>query len=451
MEKEVVNYRFDEATIDVATTISLNGGTVYLVGGAVRDMLLGVEPHDLDYCITGISEEKMVELFPKAKKQGKDFPVFIINGCEYALARAERKVGEKHTDFEILTSPELSIEDDLRRRDLTINAMAIDVLSHELIDPFDGREDLKNGTIRKVSEAFIEDPLRAYRVARFAAKMGFTVAADTIQSLMDMKGSIENLSRESVFAEFRKALLTEHPEVFFDVLKQAGLLEVHFKEIYDLIGVEQPAEYHPEGDAYNHTMEVLREVARRTPNVKVGSDEELTRFGALVHDLGKALTPRELWPHHYGHEERGEEPIRSLCQRIRAPFSFEKAGICTSKVHMNLGKYKSLKPKTKMKMFAEIAKAKSISYKGEEIIARVDSKDDSISFAEVAQEVMSMQSTPEMREKCTTEGVLDFEKLKTKIYESRIARLKEIEKAQNPTPVSLANISANCEKIIPKE
>ena len=451
MEKEVVNYSFDEVTTEVATTIALNGGTVYLVGGAVRDMILGIEPHDLDYCITGISEEKMVELFPHARKQGKSFPVFIINGCEYALARTERKTGEKHTDFEIITSSEFSIEDDLRRRDLTINAMAIDVLSHELVDPFGGIEDLKNRTIRKVSEAFIEDPLRAYRVARFAAKMGFTVAPDTIQTLIAMKESIKNLSRERVFAEFRKALLTDHPEVFFEVLRQAGLLEVHFKEIYDLIGVEQPVQYHPEGDAYNHTMEVLSEVTKRTPNAKEGSDEELTRFGALVHDLGKALTPRELWPHHYGHEEKGEEPIRSLCQRIRAPLSFEKAGICTSRVHMNLGRYKSLKPKTKLKIFTEIAKAKSISYKGEEIIARVDSKDDSICFAEIAQEVMSMQSTTEMRENCTTEGVLDCEKLKAKIYDSRIARLKDLEKSQNPKPISLVAINANCEEITQEE
>ncbi len=431
---EKVSIDFDDQTVKVAQKIASQGGRVYLVGGAVRDLILSEEPHDLDYCVTGLSEAEMLALFPEAKKQGKDFPVFIINGCEYALARTERKTGTKHTDFEVHTDKSLTIEDDLKRRDITINAMAIDVLSKELNDPFGGKEDLQNKVIRKTSEAFIEDPLRAYRVARFAAKMGFSIAPDTIQTLKAMRDSLSSLSVERVFAEFRKALLSNHPEVFFKVLKEAEILDVHFKEIADLIGVEQPVEYHPEGDAFNHTMIVLAEVAKRTPNPQMGSDGELTRFAALVHDLGKALTPREKWPHHYGHEKRGQKPIESLCRRLKMPGTFKKTGIIVSQVHMKLGQYRILKPTTKVKTIEAMSYRCPISFRGIEMVVRVDANDPSISFADIAEKVMDVGATDEMKQALIDKsetGTIDFERLREEVYQRRVEELKRLEGPDN--------------------
>ncbi len=443
---EIVEYDFDDQIKEIAEKISNSGGRVYLVGGAVRDMLQGNRPHDLDFCITGVSEDEMMELFPEARKQGKSFPVFILNRCEFALARTERKTGKRHIDFEVNTSKGLTIEDDLKRRDITINAMALDVLSNRLVDPFGGKDDLKNGIIRKTSEAFIEDPLRVYRVARFCAKMGYKIAEDTLETLKQMKDSIKNLAPERVFVEFRKALLTDNPRLFFDVLRKADLLDVHFKEVADLIGVEQPIEYHPEGDVYNHTMDVLQRTAENTKNAIEGSDEELTRFCALVHDFGKALTPREEWPHHYGHEEKGKDPIHSFCKTIKAPKIFEKAGIVVALTHMKLGRYNNLKPTTKVKVFADIVKSRSISLNGVQTIARIDGNDEVITFAETAEKIMSINATPEMIEKCAKDGVLDYEKLKGFIHQQRVEKLKELEKNNTITVREVADNSSKNSK-----
>lgn len=411
----------DNSFEQLAQIIADNGGRMYLVGGAVRDMLMHNESHDMDFCVTGLSIEEFKNLFPDSIIQGKDFPVFIINGCEFALARKERKIGKKHTDFEILADKSVTIEEDLSRRDLTINAIAIDFLTKELIDPFGGVEDINNKVLRMTTDAFREDPLRLYRVARFSAQIGFNVESSTLQVMNEMKDSLSNLSSERVCTEFRRALITNKPSSFFNVLRDANVLDIHFKEVYDLIGVEQPVEYHPEGDAYNHTMEILDKVADITSN-------ELTRFCALVHDFGKAVTPREIWPHHYGHEEAGIALVKSFCKRLKLPNVFEKAGRIICKYHMMAGRYNVLKPSTKVKMFEAINSSKSISYEGLEIIARCDSNDYTISFSNIAKEIMKINATDEMMEKCgfNKEKTGDYEKLKQLIMQKRINELKKL-------------------------
>lgn len=400
----------------IAETIANHGGRMYLVGGAVRDMLLGFETHDMDFCVTGISIEKFIKLFPEAKTQGKNFPVFILNGCEFALARTERKIGNKHTDFEIISDESITIEEDLLRRDLTINAMAMDFLTDELIDPYNAKRDINNKVLRLTSDAFREDPLRVYRVARFSAQLGFSVEKHTLKVMSEMKELLPNLSSERVCTEFRKSLLSDRPELFIKTLRDANVLDIHFKEIYNLIGVEQPHKYHPEGDAYNHTIEVLERATRMT-------SDELTRFCALVHDFGKASTPREMWPHRYGHEEAGISLVKNFCKRLKLPNIFEKAGTLCSKYHMLAGKYDTLKPSTKIRMFEAIYSSKSVSYKGMEIVAKCDSKNSEISFANTANEVMKVKATEEMQQKCGD----NYDKLKELILQERIKKLKEIE------------------------
>lgn len=419
---------FNEQIMQIAKQIREKKGNLYLVGGAVRDYLMGIEPHDMDFCVTGLSFIEFVSLFPSARMQGKDFPVFAMDGFEFALARTERKIGDKHTDFEIQADKSVTIEEDLKRRDITANAIAINVLDGNIVDPYDGKKDIENKIIRMVSPAFREDPLRVYRVARFASSLGFEVDFETIQSMQNMKSELVHLPAERVFTEFRKALVSSHPSCFFEVLRKANVLDVHFKELFDLIGVEQPIKYHPEGDAYIHTLEVLERASELTPGANIGSDEELTRFCALVHDFGKGATPKEEWPRHIGHEEHGIELIHNFCTHIKAPNKFEKAGKLTSLLHMKAGNFSSLKPSTKVRMIEQIANSRSISFEGIEIVAKADSKNMNLSFAKQAHEVMKINATEEMRQKCASEnGSINFEKLKEMLLNKRCQYIKKEE------------------------
>lgn len=243
--------------INIANIIDKNGGRLYLVGGAVRDKLTNVTPHDEDYCITGISSKKFKELFPQAFKRGKAFEVFEIEGKEFALARTEKKIGIGHKDFDVTCNPNITIEEDLGRRDITINSIAQDVISGKIIDPYGGREDLQNHIIKATKKSFKEDPLRVYRAARFSSKFNFTIDSETLKLMNELKPELSSLSAERVFEELRKAINTDHPENFFNNLRKADVLDVHFIEIYKLIGALQPEKYHPEGDAYNHSMLAL--------------------------------------------------------------------------------------------------------------------------------------------------------------------------------------------------
>ena len=279
--------------LEIAKLIENRGGRLYLVGGALRDKLLNRPIFDEDYCVVGLEKQDFLELFPNALIRGKAFEVFELNGHEFALARTEKKIGKGHKQFEITTNKNITIEEDLLRRDITINSIAQDVLTKEIIDPFNGREDLKNKIIRATSTSFKEDPLRVYRVARFAAKFEFSVEKNTIQMMNTLKEELNTVSAERVYTEFSRAMLVEKPSIFFEVLRKSKVLDVHFKAIYDLIGAEQPALYHPEGDAYNHTMLVLDMSADLTKHLEQNRKLEI-RFSALVHDLGKGVTPKEM-------------------------------------------------------------------------------------------------------------------------------------------------------------
>lgn len=336
--------------LEIANKIKEKGGNLYLVGGAVRDKLLGKEVHDEDYCVTGISSEEFEKIFPEAHLRGKFFGVYDIEGKEFAIARKEKKCGKGHKEFEIETGKNITIKEDLKRRDITINSIAEEVLTGKLVDPFNGVKDIENKVIRATSNSFIEDPLRVYRVARFVASLDFDVDEDTIEMMKILKDELDTLSKERVFTEFRKALETNKPSKFFDVLRRANILDVHFKEIYDLIGSIQPEKYHPEGDSYNHTMIVVDHSAELTNDVKI-------RFSALVHDLGKGVTPKDMLPHHYGHDEKGVKLVENLGKRIGIPKVWIKCGKVSAKEHMRGGIFNKMTPAKQVDFITRVSKS----------------------------------------------------------------------------------------------
>lgn len=303
---------------------------IYKVGGAVRDSLLGLAFKDSDWVVVGATVEDM--LAHKYMQVGRDFPVFLHPESkeEYALARTERKSGKGYTGFVVHASPDVTLEEDLKRRDLTINAIA-ESDSGELVDPYKGQADLKARVLRHVSPAFAEDPLRVLRVARFAARfadLGFTVAPETLELMKQMTqaGELEHLVPERVWQEIHNALCTNTPQVFIRILRDCGALAMILPEIDRLFGVPQPAKYHPEIDTGIHTLMVLEQAALATNNPVV-------RFAALVHDLGKALTPARTWPMHTGHEALGAEAITKMAERLRIPNEYSELGSMVSLQH----------------------------------------------------------------------------------------------------------------------
>ena len=324
---------------------------VYLVGGAVRDKLLGLEAKDRDYVVVGATPEEMVTL--GFKPVGADFPVFIHPQTkeQYALARTERKSGIGYKGFTVYSASDVTLEDDLRRRDLTINAMA-QADDGTLIDPFGGADDLRNGLLRHVSPAFAEDPVRVLRVARFAAryaKWGFHVAHSTnaLMRHMVVNGEVGALVPERVWTELERALGEDCPSAFFNVLRGCGALERLFPEIAALFGVPQPDEHHPEIDTGVHALQVLDAAARLSSDTRV-------RFAALMHDLGKGLTPREEWPRHIGHEQAGADLIRQFCQRLRVPNDYRDLAILVARYHGHCHRAAELAPATMLDMFEAI-------------------------------------------------------------------------------------------------
>lgn len=303
---------------------------VYLVGGAVRDGLLGLEVYDRDWVVVGATPEEM--LANGFQQVGKDFPVFLHPRTreEYALARTERKVGVGYHGFEVFADPNVTLEEDLIRRDLTINAMAKSP-SGQMVDPYGGQKDIENKLLRHVSEAFAEDPLRVLRVARFAAKLapfGFKLAPETqaLMTQMVCAGELSDLTPERVWQEVVKALNTDKPSLFFTVLDSVGAVEVLFPELFALHHVTQPKKHHPEGDVWIHTMMVLDAAARL-------SSDPMVRFAALVHDLGKAVTPKELWPKHFGHDAAGVPIVAEFCQRYRVPKKWQQQASRVTRWH----------------------------------------------------------------------------------------------------------------------
>jgi len=286
---------------------------IYIVGGAVRDRLLGLEVKDRDWVVVGASVTAMLD--KGFKPVGKDFPVFLHPHSheEYALARTERKTGKGYHGFAFHADESVTLEQDLARRDLTINAMAQDD-DGALIDPYHGEQDLRDGILRHVSPAFAEDPVRILRLTRFAARFGFRVAPETLQLMRDMvqAGEVDALVAERVWQEMAKALMEEKPSRFFMVLRDCGALERILPELDALFGVPQRADYHPEIDTGDHVMRVIDMAASMQQPLPV-------RFAALTHDLGKARTPHDILPRHIGHEARGEKPLLALCERLRVP------------------------------------------------------------------------------------------------------------------------------------
>ncbi|AGA92066.1 tRNA nucleotidyltransferase/poly(A) polymerase [Thioflavicoccus mobilis 8321] len=316
---------------------------VYLVGGAVRDRLLGRPVAERDYVVVGATPEDLLR--QGYQQVGRDFPVFLHPQTkdEYALARTERKVGPGYHGFVCHAEPDVTLEQDLARRDLTINALAEDA-DGALIDPYGGLADLEARVLRHVSPAFAEDPVRILRVARFAARfadLGFRVADETLDLMRTMveAGEVDALVPERVWQELAKALGEATPSVFFTTLRASGALARLLPELDRLFGIPQPAKWHPEIDTGVHTLMVLDTAARL-------SDELAVRFAALTHDLGKGTTPAEILPSHRGHEQRGLSLVRGVCERLRVPHRVRDLALITARWHGLVHKVDELRPTT---------------------------------------------------------------------------------------------------------
>ena len=406
---------------EIANKIKEKGGSLYLVGGAVRNKFLNLEIHDEDYCVCGLTEEEFIKLFPNAKPRGKAFKVFDLDGKEFALARKDVKKGLGHKDFEIQSNPNITIEEDLYRRDITINSIAQDVLTKEIIDPFNGIKDIQNKIIRATSLSFKDDPLRVYRVARFASQLEFNVDVDTIELMKSMKSELSTLSKERVFEELKKALATDKPSIFFEVLRKADVLDAHCKEINDLIGVLQPEKYHPEGDAYNHTMLVLDYVSQNTKDLSI-------RFSALVHDLGKGLTPKEEYPHHYGHEDKGVTLAQTLGNRIGAKNEWIKAGKVACREHMRGGIFYKMKPSTKVDFIERVSKTK-LGLDGLQLIVNADKlsggriPQGNFNFADIGKKCLEEVNGDFIKQKYDIKEGIEFYKI---LRQERIEWIKQL-------------------------
>jgi len=336
---------------------------IYRVGGAVRDKLLKLKFSDVDYVVVGATIDEMIQLGYKAV--GKDFPVFLHPQTkeEYALARTEKKVSKGYKGFTFYTSPDISIEQDLYRRDLTINAIAEDEHG-SLIDPYYGLKDLKKKQLRHVSNAFAEDPVRILRTARFAARfasLGFTVAKETMFLMKKMvkNGEVDALVAERVWKEFESALLEPHPEVFFQVLRDCGALQRLVPEIDRLFGVPQVEKWHPEIDTGIHTLMVLQQAVilslQQSGKSRLNKEEQLAlRFAALVHDVGKGITPRHEWPSHKKHEFNGVPLVKKLCQRLKVPKNIRDLALLVTEYHLLYHRIGELKKGTIIKLFNSV-------------------------------------------------------------------------------------------------
>jgi len=316
---------------------------IYKVGGAVRDKLLGQIGKDKDWVVVGATPEAMLAL--GYTQVGKDFPVFLhpVTHEEYALARTERKTGSGYKGFKIYASPDVTLEEDLLRRDLTINAIAEDDQG-QLIDPFNGKADLQAGILRHISSAFVEDPVRILRIARFAARFDFKIATETQHLMQEMveNGEVDALVSERVWQETVRALSEPQPQRFFEVLRHCGALKRIFPELDRLFGVPQPSYYHPEVDTGEHLLLCLQQARQMTADTQV-------IFAVLTHDLGKGTTPAEILPRHHGHEERGVLLIQELCQRYRVPTQYRELAILVARFHSHCHRISELSTKTLLK------------------------------------------------------------------------------------------------------
>ena len=317
----------------------------YCVGGAVRDKLLGLPVQDHDWVVVGSTPEQMVE--QGFKPVGSDFPVFLHPKTheEYALARTERKVAQGYKGFTVYASPEVTLEQDLLRRDFTINAIAQDA-DGNLIDPYGGQADLQAGVLRHVSGAFAEDPVRILRAARFVARFGFTIAPETMTLMSSMvdNGEVDALVAERVWQELARGLMEKQPSRFFTTLRECGALKKILPEVDALFGVPQPAHYHPEIDCGIHTMMVMDDTAKQDYVLEV-------RFAALTHDLGKASTPEDTLPRHIGHEARSVGLLKIMSERLRVPGECRDLALLVARYHGDVHRARDLRADTIVKLF----------------------------------------------------------------------------------------------------
>jgi tRNA nucleotidyltransferase (CCA-adding enzyme) len=336
---------------------------IFRVGGAVRDQLMGMRPKDIDYVVTGVTEEQLLAARPfgetLTKIEAQNFPVFHDSlGNEWALARRERKEGTGYHGFAVEFGPEVDITSDCARRDLTINSMAVEVFDdmktrlRSFIDPFGGQEDIKNKVLRHTTESFADDPVRVLRLARFRARFGpeWAVAPETKELIwqMNRKGVLNELTAERVWKELSRALMEDHPRLFFDTLYECDVLGTLFPEIYRLKTALESLKWHPEATAYNHIMLVLDQC------VLQGFDDLETRVMCLVHDIGKGITPRDQLPKHYGHDVKGAPLARDFLKRLTAPSSFIKHAEKVTRYHMAGHRLNQMNAKTFVKMFDDM-------------------------------------------------------------------------------------------------
>lgn len=327
-------------------------GKTFLVGGAVRDALLGVQVKEHDWVVVGSTPEEMLE--EGFKQVGASFPVFLhpTSGDEYALARTEKKQGHGYHGFSVDFHPGVTLEEDLQRRDLTINAIARDE-DGKLIDPYGGQRDLQNKVLRHVSDAFVEDPLRVLRVARFAARfsgLGFRVHQSTLALMQEItrQGELQHLAAERVWREIEAAMRTEKPSVFVNVLRDCGALEVLLPEVDCLFGVPQPEKYHPEIDTGVHllmALDLAADVGKRAANVV---------FAVLLHDLGKGITPRQQWPSHKGHESGGLPLVDEVCSRLKVPNAMHDLSRKVCLLHLRCHRMLEARPNTALRLLERL-------------------------------------------------------------------------------------------------
>jgi len=318
---------------------------IYCVGGAVRDRLLGLTVQDRDWVVVGSTPEEMVSR--GFQPVGKDFPVFLHPQTheEYALARTERKTARGYHGFAVYAAPDVTLEQDLLRRDFTINAIARDA-EGRLIDPYNGEADLRAGILRHVSSAFSEDPVRILRAARFVARFGFTIAPETLALMRDMvdSGEVDALVAERVWQELARGLMEKKPSHFFETLRSCGALAKILPEVDMLFGVPQPEKHHPEIDCGIHTMLVVDDAAQHGYALEV-------RFAALTHDLGKGTTPKDILPRHIGHELRSVDLLQSLCARLRVPGESRDLGLLAARYHGDVHRARELRAETVIRLF----------------------------------------------------------------------------------------------------
>ncbi len=300
---------------------------IYLVGGAVRNSILGIPVKDRDFVITGATEKEMTSL--GYKRVGKSFPVFLHPDTkeEYALARKEIKKGPKHGDFQFIFTPDISLEEDVMRRDFTCNALYQDLITGEIIDFCNGRQDIKNKVLRHVSDHFAEDPLRVLRMCRFASQLDFSVAPETMELCQKMvnEGQLKNLSPERIWQELEKALSSKSFYRFIQTAKQCGALSEILPEVDELYQVPERTDYHPEGNSGDHTLLTIK---------AANSTDAMVNFAAMLHDIGKIRTDKSCWPSHHGHEKLGIDIIKTIGKRLRIPKPYVDFATFVSQYHM---------------------------------------------------------------------------------------------------------------------